>query len=187
MPNRSSLARMQRVSVVGPSGSGKTTVAARIADELGFPRLELDSVHWQPDWTPLDPDTFRAHVDEFTSGDRWVVDGNYSTVRDLITSRADTVVWLRYRRARVMRQLVSRSVRRVATRRRLWNGNTETIRDLLDVRNPEHLIRWSWSSFPKLDARHHNEIEDPALGHLAWIVLDTPADAERFLSTLSPT
>ena len=182
-----SLAGMQRVSVVGPSGSGKTTVATRISNLLGLPHLELDAIHWQPNWTPLGIDALRDRVAEFTDGDRWVVDGNYSSVRDLITPKADTVVWLRYRRALVMRRLVQRSVRRVISGRTLWNGNTERWSDLVDVRDPEHLIRWSWNSFPRLAERYGQEQADEALGHLSWVVLNSPADTERFLGTLSPT
>jgi adenylate kinase family enzyme len=178
---------MQRVSVVGPSGSGKTAVATRISALLGLPHLELDSVHWQPNWTPLATETLRARVDAFTDGDRWVVDGNYSSVRDLITSKADAVVWLRHSRAVVMRRLVTRSIRRVVSRRQLWNGNTERLSRFLAVRDPEHLIRWSWASFAKLAARYAAEMDDAELGHLTWVVLDTPADTERFLATLSPT
>ncbi len=178
---------MQRVSVVGPSGSGKTTVATRIASSLGLPRLELDAVHWQRNWTPLDTDTLRSRVDEFTSAERWVIDGNYSTVRDIVTARADTVVWLRHRRLVVMGRLVRRSIRRVATGHTLWNGNTERWSELLDVRDPEHLIRWSWSSFPKLAERYGAEMEDPGLAHLTWVVLNSRASTKRFLTALEPT
>lgn len=178
---------MQRVSVVGPSGSGKTTVAARISATLGLPHLELDAVHWQPNWTPLDTETLRARVDEFTRGQRWVIDGNYSKVRDIVTARADTVVWLRHGRTRVMGRLLRRSIGRVVIRQPLWNGNTERIRDLLDVRDPEHLVRWSWASFPKLAARYGAERDDPELRHLSWVILETPGDTERFLTELRTT
>ena len=41
---------MKRISVVGSSGSGKTTVARRIAEALDAPHVELDELHWGPDW-----------------------------------------------------------------------------------------------------------------------------------------
>ena len=46
---------MRRVVVVGCSGAGKSTLATRIADVLGAPHIELDALHWGPDWTPVDP------------------------------------------------------------------------------------------------------------------------------------
>jgi adenylate kinase family enzyme len=149
--------------------------------------LELDAVHWQPNWTPLDTDSLRSRVREFTAGDRWVIDGNYSKARDIVTSRADTVIWLHHGRSVVSSRLIRRSLRRIVSRRPLWNGNTERLRDLLDVRDPEHLIRWSWASIPRLGARYAAEMDDPELDHLMWIVLERPSDAERFLSTLRPT
>ncbi len=109
---------MQRISVVGNSGSGKTTVAKAIADVLGVPHLELDGVFHQPDWRPLDTEEFRRIVSEFTAAESWVVDGNYSGVRDIVWGRADTVVWVDPPRHRVMRQLLARTMRRMATRSR---------------------------------------------------------------------
>ena len=74
---------MRRFSVVGNSGSGKTTVARALAAAAGIPHLELDSVFHQPGWQPLDTAEFRKRVADFTSGQAWVVDGNYSAVRDI--------------------------------------------------------------------------------------------------------
>jgi adenylate kinase family enzyme len=138
---------MQRVSVVGNSGSGKTTIAAELARLIGAPHLELDSVFHQPGWVPLPEPEFRTRVTELIAAPRWVVDGNYSAVRDLVWSRADTVVWLDLPRWQVMRQVVGRTVRRAARRAELWNGNVEP-----------------WSNFLHLDpgAVHHRLGLDPA-------------------------
>ena len=86
---------MQRVSVVGTSGSGKSTLGAALAKRLGTEFLELDSVFHQPGWVPLPDEEFRRRVGDAVAGERWVVDGNYSSkVRDIVWARADTVVWL---------------------------------------------------------------------------------------------
>jgi adenylate kinase family enzyme len=99
---------------VGTSGVGKSTFASLLARGLGCPFLELDSVFHQADWVPLALDSFRAQVADFAAGERWVIDGNYSKVRDLVWARADTVVWLDLPRRVVMRRLVWRTLRRVA-------------------------------------------------------------------------
>ena len=139
---------VQRVSVVGNSGSGKTTLARALGRAMGVPHLELDGVFHQPNWEPLDRDEFRRRVGEFVAGDRWVVDGNYSSVRDLIWGRADTVVWLDLPRSRVMRQLLWRTIRRGVLRMELWNGNREQLTNLFKADPQESIVAWAWT-------RHH--------------------------------
>ena len=98
--------------------------------------LELDGVFHQPGWTELPMKEFRRRVSEFvTESDGWVVDGNYSTVRDLVWGRADTVVWFDLPRYEVMRRLSWRTARRGVLRMELWNGNRETLRKLLQSRS----------------------------------------------------
>jgi len=76
-----------RVVVVGTSGSGKTAMAKRIASALDLRFIELDRLHWGPNWealTATNPDEFVRRVGAATSGDGWMCDGNYGLVRDLI-------------------------------------------------------------------------------------------------------
>ena len=68
---------MRRVSVVGSTCSGKTTFARELAAVLGVPAVELDALNWGANWTMVDEPLFRQRVDQATSGDAWVVDGNY--------------------------------------------------------------------------------------------------------------
>jgi adenylate kinase family enzyme len=131
---------VRRISVVGNSGSGKTTLARALATELGVPHLELDSIHHLPNWQPLDRTVFRNQVDKFIQAPGWVVDGNYSAVRDLVWSRADTVIWLDLPRRRVMRQVIWRTLRRMATKAELWNGNRERWRNLLGPRDESIIV-----------------------------------------------
>jgi len=120
---------MRRVSVVGSSGSGKSTVAARLAEQLGVSHTELDAINHQPNWTPLPPDEFRRRVTEVTDAPQWVVDGNYSTVRDIVWDRADTVVWLDLPLRVWLPRLLRRTYRRWRRRESLWNDNRETLRN----------------------------------------------------------
>ena len=39
-----------RINVVGTSGCGKSTVGKRIAERLNIPYIQLDELHWKPNW-----------------------------------------------------------------------------------------------------------------------------------------
>src|SRR5262245_12897867 len=178
--------RVQRISVVGNSGSGKTTIARAIAAALGIPHLELDAIFHQPGWQPLATDEFRRIVGEFTAGPSWVVDGNYSKVQDIIWDRADTVVWVDLPRHRVMRQLVARTLRRMATRAELWNGNRETWSNLFRLDPEQSILAWAWTSHHGYRARYLAAQADPANAQLTFVRVRTPADAAALLRDIDP-
>ena len=168
---------MQRISVVGNSGSGKSTLARRIAAALDIPHLELDSVFHQPGWQPLDTDAFRQMVSAFTDGPAWVVDGNYSQVRDIVWRRADMVIWVDPPRRRLMRQLTARTLRRMVTRVELWNGNRESWTNLFRLDPEQSILVWAWTSHHMYRRRYLAAQADPANGHLEFIRLRTPDEA----------
>jgi adenylate kinase family enzyme len=174
---------MRRISVVGNSGSGKTTVALAIAGALGVPHLELDAVFHQPGWQPLDAGEFRRIVWDFTeadtNGDGWVVDGNYSGVRDIVWGRADTVIWIDPPRRRVMRQLFARTMRRMATGAELWNGNRERWSYLF--RPEESVLLYAWISHRKLRDRYLTAQSEPENAHLTFVRLRTADETTALL------
>ena len=174
---------MQRISVVGNSGSGKTTVAKAIATAIGVPLLELDGVFHQPDWEPLDTEEFRRIVSDFTAAEAWVVDGNYSGVRDIAWGRADTVVWVDPPRHRLMRQLVPRTLRRMATGTELWNGNRERWRYLFT--REESIIRYAWTNHRRIRTDYESAQADPANAHLTFVRLRTAEETEALLRGLA--
>jgi adenylate kinase family enzyme len=174
--------RMRRVSVVGNSGSGKSRCAASLAAALSVPHVELDAIFHQPAWTPLPLEEFRDRVDRVTELEGWVVDGNYSAVRDIVWRKADTVVWFDLPRRIVMRQVVSRTLRRQVLRTELWNGNREEWRDLFS-RDPERsIVLWSWTNHAKYHDRYLAAMSDPAWQDLAFVQLRSHAAADRFLT-----
>jgi adenylate kinase family enzyme len=121
-----------RIAVVGGSGSGKSTVARRLADRNDVAYVELDALHWGPDWTPCPDDEFRARVEDAISGDGWVVDGNYyGKVGDLVLERADFVVWLDLPLRVTFPRLWTRTRRRRREGTVLWSGNRENWREAL--------------------------------------------------------
>jgi adenylate kinase family enzyme len=152
--------RPRRIAVAGPSGAGKTTLAARIAELLGIPHIELDGLFHGPGWTPRE--SFAADVDAFSAGPNWVTEWQYPAARAVLADRADLLVWLDFTRATVMRQVVRRTVRRRLRRQVLWNGNVEpAMRTVLT--DPEYVVRWAWSTWsetgPRVAALHRRRPE----------------------------
>lgn len=167
---------MKRVWVVGDSGSGKTTVARAIAARLGLPHVELDALMHRPGWREAPLPEFRAAVDAATSGDAWVVDGNYTTqVGDLREERADRVVWLDYPLHVCWPRTVRRSFRRAVDGAELWNGNRERFRLWL---RPDHPI-WYTLRTHRARGRQFESLMDDR-----WVRLHGPADVERWLAGL---
>ena len=173
---------MRRVSLVGGPGSGKTTVGRRLAASLGAPSVELDAIYHQPGWTELPVEEFRRRVADVVAGDTWVVDGNYTTVRDLVWARADTVVWLDLPRPLIMRRVVARTVRRAITRQVLWNGNREPLTNFYRLDPERNIIRWAWTMHPNYITRYEAAMADPPNGHLRFVRLRSPAEITAFLA-----
>ena len=176
---------MLRVSVVGTSGAGKSTLGRSLAAALGAEFLELDSVQHQADWEPLPTEEFRRRVAAAVAGERWVLDGNYSRVRDLVWARADTVVWLDLPRRTAMRRVIWRSFRRVAGRVELWNGNRERWRNLFTLNKEESVVAWAWQTHASNRVKFEAAMADPLNSHLRFVRLRSPASARRFLREAS--
>ena len=176
---------MRRVSVVGTSGAGKSTLGAALAARLGVDFLELDSVFHQPGWVPLPREEFRERVAVAVAGERWVIDGNYSMVRDLVWARADTVVWLDLPRCTVMRRIVWRSFLRAAGRVELWNGNRERWQNLFTLDKEESVIAWAWQTHASNRARYEAAMADPAYDSLRFVRLRSAASVRQFLRSVA--
>lgn len=136
-----------RIAIYGPSGAGKSTLARQLGERLELPVVELDAIfHAHPNWVDLERDEFRAAIEAVLARhpDGWVIDGNYTDVRDLILARAETVVWLRLPFTTVCRRLVWRTVSRAVRGAELWNGNRESLRQTFLTR--DSMLIWGLKS-----------------------------------------
>ena len=120
---------MRRVAVIASaSGNGKTTLGRALAERLGVPFLEMDSLVHGPGWTEISDDGLRRLVEPIVAGDGWVIDGTYERkLGYLVLESADTVVWLDLPLRVWLPRLVGRTLQRMRGREALWNDNRETI------------------------------------------------------------
>ena len=169
---------MQHVNVVGTSAVGKSTLALALAERLGAPCIELDALHWEPNWTEAPTPVLRERVEAAIAGERWVVDGNYAQVRDLVWARVDTVVWLDYPLATILGRYLRRTLRRLGRREQLWGGNRERL--AMHLLSRDSLLWWILTTY-----RRRRREYPPLLAarpEITVVRLRSPAEAGRWLS-----
>ena len=171
---------MDRVAIVGCSGSGKSALAHYRAERLGLVHIELDALFHQPDWTPTPTPEFRTKVTGALETPRWVVDGNYMMVSDLVQAGADTIVVLDLGRVRTTGRVVRRSVVRSLRREHLWGTNYESWRRLVSRDPEESIVMWTWTQHPKYRARYRRMITDGSWAHATVHHLTKPREVRRF-------
>jgi len=146
---------MLRIVIVGTSCSGKTTLADRIATIKDIPHIELDAINWGSNWTPLSIDEFRRRVQAEVAQDQWVLDGNYSKVRDLIWSRATHL---------------------------LWAGNRETLKGVLFER--DSILWWVIRTHRRRRREYRQLIESSQYSHLIVYEIRNSGDLQEVLLEL---
>jgi adenylate kinase family enzyme len=172
---------MQRIAIVGTTGSGKTTLARRTAELLGVPHVELDAINWRENWTEAPREEMTARVAEIVKSDGWVIEGGYSFVREMIWSRADTVIWLDYPFPVVFGRLFRRTMRRNITRERLWAGNQESMTRTL---SRDSILVWCIRTHWRRHRQFTELVVRPEYAHLNVHRFRHPSEADAFIACL---
>ena len=184
MSSNGDISTVRRVVILGTSGSGKTTLARELAARLNVPHIELDALHWEPDWVEATTETMRQRVRRAIADapDGWAVCGNYRAVKDEIWPAADTIVWLDYPMSLVFRRVLLRTLRRWWDGTELWSGNRERLWTQFFSR--ESILLWVINTWRLRRRDHPKELADPRWRHARVLRFRTPGEAMAWLGKL---
>ena len=171
-----------RYVVVGTAGSGKSTLSNEMATLLACPHIELDGMYWGPNWQAVPPDHFERAVQGAIAADRWIVDGNYSAVREIVWARATHIVWLNYGRATILSRVLLRTVRRAVQGTELSGGNRESL--AMAFLSTDSILLDAHRSFSKNRRRFAKLRDDPRFDHLHWMEITHAKHAVAFIESL---
>ncbi|MEE9514122.1 MAG: hypothetical protein V3V46_08590, partial [Anaerolineales bacterium] len=134
------------------------------------------------DWQMRPLEQFRSLVKDVVEQNRWVIDGNYGKVRDIVWPRATHVVWLNYPFRAIFSRALRRTLRRVVSREKLFGGNRESLSRALF--NPESIIWWVLRTYRRRRREYPQLFQLPQNKHLEIIELKDQIDADRFIASL---
>jgi adenylate kinase family enzyme len=171
---------MKKILVAGSTGAGKTTLARALAGRLQIPFHEMDALAFAgPGWR--ENEHLALDVSRITSGPCWIIDSfGYPQVRDLLWSRADTIVWLDYPRSVVMGRVLRRSAARTLLRRPIFGGNVETVASWFSAGHPAW---WAWRQYAARRAEIASRFA--RFASLDVVHLTSPRAAAEWLATIN--
>ncbi|MFC1853600.1 adenylate kinase [candidate division CSSED10-310 bacterium] len=171
----------KRLIVVGTSCSGKTTLAGSIARIFEIKHIELDALFWRPNWTETPADEFKFKVAQAIQRKSWVADGNYSPVRDMIWTRAQTLIWLNYSFTKIFSQALYRTLKRALTAEKLFSGNRESIRQ--SFFSSDSILLWVIKTYARRKREYPLLFKELKYAHLKVIELHNQKQTDALLAS----
>ena len=171
----------KRIVVIGTTSSGKSTLAKNLSDKLGLNFIELDALHWEPDWKEAEEAVFRQRVEMALRSEVWAVAGNYRVVRDLIWPRAEIVIWLDYPLPILLWRLIRRTMQRNFTRELLWGTNRDKLWKHFKLWSDESLIHWLFTTYWRRKRETPLLFSLPEHEHLRILRFKHPRETEQWL------
>ena len=168
--------------ISGPSCTGKTTLGRQIADTLNRRQVDLDDLHFLPNWVSKDPSVFVADVSNAVDQhEAWIVSGGYnSKLKDTLWQKADTIIWLDLSLMVILRRYFKRTYQRIVYKERCCGDNYETLKHVMfDDVMLYHILK----SYNRRKAR----LKDWRYGCFAdktWIVPTSPKEVQAFLQAV---
>lgn len=172
-----------KILVIGSSCSGKTTLAKHLNQSLEYKWVDLDNLHWLPNWQERPDEEFIELVhSEIMSQPKWIVSGSYhSLIEDNLWQDVDTVIWLNYSLPLILYRYLIRTYRRVRYKEECCNGNIQTLSRAISIE--DNLLQYILAGYYPRIKRFEDYKKGP-FKDKKWIVLDNPSEEKGLISKL---
>jgi adenylate kinase family enzyme len=174
----------KRIVIIGTTSSGKSTLAEKLAKRLDLKYIDLDALHWEPNWTEAPLEVFRERVSSAIQAEGWTVAGNYHMVRDLIWSEAEVVIWLDYSLPRIFWQLTRRTFARWWRHELLWGTNYESLATHFKLWSEDSLYHWLFKTYWRRKREYPKLLLQPEHRHLKLLRFKQPHETDEWLRRL---
>lgn len=179
---------MDRIIVIGSSCSGKSSFAQTLAQKKQITHIELDQLHWLPNWVERPDSEFRELVQQaidpaVSEGESaWIIDGNYSVTRDITWPQATHIIWLNHSFPLVLYRAITRSIHRAFTKKPLFAGNVESFKQSFFSR--DSIIWWVITTYHKKRRSYETLLEEQADKGVSVVELKGQGQVDEFFKSL---
>ncbi|MFK8061333.1 MAG: AAA family ATPase [Polaribacter sp.] len=171
----------RKIIITGTTCTGKTTLGKKLAKEFSIKQIDLDDIHFLPNWVEKDNDEFvKDVIAETNKYDEWIVTGSYQTLlKDTVWQETTLIVWLDYPLNLILRRYFIRTYRRVFLKEKCCGENYESLRKTF---SKESLFLWIFKTYWHRKKRMHHWKEN-LFSHKEWLILKSPKE-EKILRNL---
>jgi len=174
----------KHIVIIGSTSSGKSTLAERLAKRFDLSYIDLDALHWEPNWTEAPLEEFRKRVESAIHAPAWAVAGNYHIVRDLIWPRAEAIIWLDYSLPRIFWQLTRRTFTRWWKQELLWGTNRENLWTHFKLWSDESLYHWLFKTYWRRKREYPLLLSQPEYSHLELMHFKNPKETDEWVNNI---
>lgn len=97
-----------KIIVIGSPGSGKSYLAKKLSEITSYPLYHLDNLFWNPGWIETPKEKWIEVQKKITTGDKWIIDGNYDSTMDIRFEACDAIIFININRVICIKNAIIR-------------------------------------------------------------------------------
>lgn len=172
----------KKIIITGTTCTGKTTLGRKISNKLNIQQIDLDDLHFLPNWIEKDKNIFIRDVNNVLKGKQnWIVTGSYQTLlKDTVWQEASVILWLDYSLFLIIKRYLIRTYKRIFFKEKCCGENYETLGRTF---SKDSLFLWIFKSYWRRKARN-KKWKNEDFSHKKWIILHHPKEEIKILDLL---